>query len=50
MRIAALRRTEMAGELAMVLTAMSSTLEFTLWRLPDETFRVEVVDELAAEF
>jgi hypothetical protein len=50
MQITALHHTEMVGELAVVLTTMSSTVEFALWRLPDETFQVEVVDDLAAEF
>jgi hypothetical protein len=50
MQITALHHTEMAGELAAVLTTMSSTVEFALWCLPDETFQVEVVDDLAAEF
>jgi hypothetical protein len=50
MQIAALHHTEMAGELAMLQMALSSTIEFTLGRSPDETFWVEVMDELVAEF
>jgi hypothetical protein len=50
MRITALRHTEMIGELAMLQTTVSSTVEFALGRSPDETFWVKVVDELVAKF
>jgi hypothetical protein len=40
----------MAGELAVLWEAVFSTMEFTVGHLPDETFYVEVVDELVAEF
>jgi hypothetical protein len=47
MRIAALRHTEIVGELAMLQAAVSSTMEFMLGRSSDEPFRV---DELVAKF
>jgi hypothetical protein len=50
MWITALRHTEMAEELNVLQTTVSSAVEFALGRSPDETFRVEVVDELVAEF
>jgi hypothetical protein len=50
MLIAALCYIEMVGELAALWEAVSSTTEFTLGRSPNETFQVEVVDELLAEF
>jgi hypothetical protein len=50
MHITALRHTEMAGELAAVLAAVSSALEFVLGCSSDETLWVEVVDELVVEF
>jgi hypothetical protein len=50
MRIAALRHTEMVGELAALRAAVSSTMEMALGRSPDETFQVEIVGELVAEF
>jgi hypothetical protein len=50
MRIAALCRTEMAGKLVVLQATVSSTTELALGRSPDETFRVEVVGELVAEF
>jgi hypothetical protein len=50
MRIAALHHTEMVEELAMLWMTVSSTVEFVLGRSLDETFRVEVVDELVAKF
>jgi hypothetical protein len=50
MWIATLYHTEMAEELATLRTVMSSAVEFTLGCSPDETFRVEVVDELVAKF
>jgi hypothetical protein len=45
-QIVAINRTEMAGELAMLRTMVSSGMEFVLGLSPNETFRVEVVDEL----
>jgi hypothetical protein len=50
MRLAALRHTEMAGELAVLWAAVSSTTESVLGRSPNNTFRLEVVGELAVEF
>jgi hypothetical protein len=49
MQITALWHTEMARELAMLQTAVSSALEFMLGRLPDKTIQVEVVNEMVAE-
>jgi hypothetical protein len=40
----------MAEELTALWTAVSSTVEFTLGRSPDKTFRVEVGDEIVAKF
>jgi hypothetical protein len=48
--LAALRHTKMAGELAVLGVAVSSTVESMLWCSPSKTFRVEVVGELAVEF
>jgi hypothetical protein len=42
--------TKMTGELATLLAAVSSAVEFMLGCSPNETFRVEIVDELIAEF
>jgi hypothetical protein len=50
MRIAALRHTEMAKQLAALRSAVSSVVEFMLRRSLNETFHVEVVDEMVAEF
>jgi hypothetical protein len=50
MRITALRHIEMVGELAALLVAVSSTMEMALGHSPDETFQVEIVGELVAEF
>jgi hypothetical protein len=50
MWIAALHHTEMAGELVALRAAVSYAVEFALGRSPDETFRVEVVDDLVAKF
>jgi hypothetical protein len=49
MRVATLCYTEMARELAALRTTVSSTAEFTLGHSPNDTFLVEVVDELIAE-
>jgi hypothetical protein len=50
MRIAALGHTEMVRELATLRLVVSFAMELALWCSPDETFRVEVVGELVAEF
>jgi hypothetical protein len=50
MRLAAFHHTEMARELAMPRAAVSSVMEFTLGHSPNETFWVEVLDELIAKF
>jgi hypothetical protein len=50
MRVAALRHTKMAGEVAMLQVVVSSSMESVLGSLPDETFWVEVVGELVAKF
>jgi hypothetical protein len=49
-QIAALHRTEMARELAMLRAAVSSATEFVLGHSPNKTFQVEVVGELVVEF
>jgi hypothetical protein len=46
----ALRNTEMGGDLAVLRAVVSSTVESVLGRSSDETFRVEVMGELAVEF
>jgi hypothetical protein len=50
MRAAAIHHIEMAGELAMLRTVVTSAAELVLGRSPNETFRVEIVDELVAQF
>jgi hypothetical protein len=50
MQIAALCHTKLARELTAFQVALSSTVELALGRSPDETFRVDVVGELVAEF
>jgi hypothetical protein len=50
MQVAALYHTEMARELVVLQVAVSSAVELVLGRMPDETFWVEVVDELVVEF
>jgi hypothetical protein len=50
MRLVALRHTEMAGELAMLQAVVSIVVESVLGRSPNDTFHVEKVSELAAEF
>jgi hypothetical protein len=50
MRITALHHTKMVAELAALWTAVSSVVELVLERSPDESFWVEVVHELVAEF
>jgi hypothetical protein len=49
-RIAALHHTEKAGELAALRAEMFSTVELVLGRSLDETFQVEIVGKLVAEF
>jgi hypothetical protein len=49
-QLAALRHTEMAGELATNWVKVSSAAESVLGRSPDEIFHIEVVGELVAEF
>jgi hypothetical protein len=50
MRLVALHHTEMAGELSMLRVAVSFAVESVLGRSPSDTFRMEVVGELATEF
>jgi hypothetical protein len=50
MRLAALRHIGMAGELAALWATVPSTAESVIRRSPNDTFRVEVVSELVAEF
>jgi hypothetical protein len=50
MRIASLQHIEMAGELAALRAAVSFGMKFALEHSPNDTFRVEVMDELIAEF
>jgi hypothetical protein len=50
MQIATLRHTEMAGVLAALPVVVSSAVELELGHLPNETFWVEVVEELVVEF
>jgi hypothetical protein len=50
MRIATLHHIDMTRELVVLWTTVSSTVEFTLELSPDETFKVEVVDDLVVEF
>jgi hypothetical protein len=45
-----LHHAEMVEELAVLWAAVSSAMEFALGRSPNEAFRVEVVDEVVAEF
>jgi hypothetical protein len=50
MWLAALRHTEMVGELAVLQAVASSAMELMLGHSPSDTFHVEVVGELATEF
>jgi hypothetical protein len=50
MRSAALRHTEMAGELAAFWVVVSTVAESVLGCSPSNTAHVEVVGELVAEF
>jgi hypothetical protein len=50
MWIVAFHHAEMAGEHAALRAAVSSSTEFTLGRSPNDTFQVELVDELIAKF
>jgi hypothetical protein len=50
MRIATLYHTEMVRELVVLRATVSSAVEFVLRRSPNKTLRVEIVDEMIAEF
>jgi hypothetical protein len=50
MRLAALRHTKMAGELAVLQVMVSTAAELVHEHSPSDTFCVEVVSELAAKF
>jgi hypothetical protein len=50
MWIAALRHTEISGEIAMLQATVSYVVEFALGHSPDEAFWVEVMDELVVKF
>jgi hypothetical protein len=50
MRATALHHAEVVGELATLWVAVSSAAELVLGCSPNETFQVEVMDELVAEF
>jgi hypothetical protein len=50
MQIGSLRHAEMIKELLTLQVVISSATEIVLGRLPTEALRVEVVDELVAEF
>jgi hypothetical protein len=50
MQITTLHHIEMAEEVGTLQTVVSSAVEFVLGLSPDETFWVEVVDELVAKF
>jgi hypothetical protein len=50
MRAAAFPHTEMARELATPRVVLSSATELVLGCSPDETFLVEITDELVTEF
>jgi hypothetical protein len=50
MRAAILHHTEMARELAALWATVSSAVELVLGCSPDETFLVDVMDELVPEF
>jgi hypothetical protein len=50
MQLMALRHSEMAGELATLRVTVPFVADSALGRSPGEIFRVEVVDELVAEF
>jgi hypothetical protein len=49
MCLVALRHTEMAREIAALWVAVSSATESVLGHSPGDTFRVDVMDKLAAE-
>jgi hypothetical protein len=50
MRVAALCHTKMIRELAMLWAAVSAVMELVLGQLPNESSRVEVMNELVAKF
>jgi hypothetical protein len=47
--VAAFRHTKMGGELAVHRVTVSSATELLLGHSPDDTFRVEIMDELVAK-
>jgi hypothetical protein len=49
-RAAAIHHIEMVGELAVLWVAMTYAIELVLGRSPDETFRVELMDKVVAQF
>jgi hypothetical protein len=50
MWVTALRHAEMDEGLATLWTVVSYAVEFTLERSPNETFRMDIVDERIAKF
>jgi hypothetical protein len=50
MRVAALRHADVVEELAVLRVVVSSIAKLVLGHSPDETFQVEVMDELVAKF
>jgi hypothetical protein len=50
MRLTAIHHTKIARELATLWAAVPTTVESVLGHSPSDTYRVEVVDEMAAEF
>jgi hypothetical protein len=50
MRIAAIRHTEMVGQLSTLQAVVSSVVRFVLGRLSTEAFWVDVVDEILTDF
>jgi hypothetical protein len=50
MQAAALHHVEVVGALTTLRAAVSSVVELVLERSPDESFWVEVMDELVAKF
>jgi hypothetical protein len=50
MRLAALRHITMAKELTVLQVVVSTATESVIGRSPSDTFRVEIVREMATEF
>jgi hypothetical protein len=50
MRLAALRHIAMAKELTVLQAVVSTAMESVIGRSPSDTFRVEIVGEMATEF